>query len=108
MLLLGYVGYSALLVVALAAGAALAWLVAGRALRHPPRLSAAGLDAQAAQRRHPAGRARWTSEQDTLPIRGARRADAAPGRPRGPDDDQEFIDRLGRQIRGLTDPDTAD
>jgi hypothetical protein len=97
MVLLG--AYSALLVVALVLGATLAWLVAGRALRQPRQVAADGLDAQDALRRHPAGRARWEDQ----PGRGGRTG-AARFRPVGPDDDQEFIDLLGRQIRGLTDP----
>lgn len=97
MLLLG--AYSALLVVALLAGAALAWLVTGRAMRGSRHLPAQGLDAQAALRRHPAGRARWEALDGSLPGAGARAA-----RPVGPDDDQEFLDRLERQIRGGNGP----
>ncbi len=94
--------YCALLVLALAAGAMLAWLIAGRALRQPRHLSAHGLDAQAALRRHPAGRARW-GDPGSL-------AEDEPQtvlRPLGPDDDQDFIDQLVRQIRGGTDPGPA-
>ena len=94
--------YCALLVLALAAGATLAWLIAGRALREPRHLSAQGLDAQAALRRHPAGRARWGdpgSPAEDEPERAVR--------PLGPDDDQDFIDQLERQIRGGTDPGPA-
>lgn len=94
--------YSALLVVALLMGAALAWLITGRALRQPGRLSAPGLDAQAALRRHPAGRARL-GEPDIAPEDAGQAA-----WPVGPDDDQEFIDRLGRQLRGGTDPGPGD
>lgn len=90
--------YSALLVVALLMGATLAWLVTGRALRQPRHLSAPGLDAQAALRRHPAGRARWADPDDLPP-----QADEIT-RPLGPDDDQDFIDELERQLRGGTDP----
>ncbi len=97
MLLVG--AYSALLVLALVVGATLAWLVAGRALRQPRHLSAHGLDAQAALRRHPAGRARWAD-----PGGEAAPAADALGRPLGPDDDQDFIDHLERQIRGGSDP----
>jgi hypothetical protein len=89
--------YCALLVVALLMGATLAWLVAGRALRQPRRLSAHGVDAQAALRRHPAGRARWAD-----PAPPESRPEAAP--PLGPDDDQDFIDQLERQLRGGADP----
>ncbi|MBO0777104.1 MAG: hypothetical protein J2P34_12400 [Actinobacteria bacterium] len=97
MVLLG--AYSALLVLALVVGATLAWLVAGRALRQPRHFSSQGLDAQAALRRHPAGRARWL-DQDSPQGAGTDRV----ARPVGPDDDQEFIDHLERQIRGGTDP----
>jgi hypothetical protein len=100
MLLLG--AYSALLVLALVVGAALAWLVAGRALGQPRHLPAQGLDAQAALRRHPAGRARWGDPGDPP---GDDTQTAA--RPLGPDDDQEFIDLLERQIRGDTGPGPA-
>lgn len=96
MLLLGYL---ALLVVALVAGAALAWLVTGRPLRGPRHLPAPGMDAQAALRRHPAGRARWGAPDGPVPGTGAETA-----RPIGPDDDQEFLDRLQRQIRDGNDP----
>ncbi|MGE5137730.1 MAG: hypothetical protein ACM32E_33140, partial [Gemmatimonadota bacterium] len=87
--------YCSLLVLALIAGAALAWLIAGRALRQPRHLSAQGLDAQAALRRHPAGRARWGDP-------GSPAEDEAETvvRPLGPDDDQDFIDHRERQIRG--------
>jgi hypothetical protein len=91
--------YTALLVLALVVGATLAWLVAGRTLREPRHLSAHGLDAQAALRRHPAGRARW-GDPGGPPGDEAETA----ARPTGPDDDQEFIDLLGRQIRGDTGP----
>lgn len=93
-------GYCALLVLALVVGATLAWLVTGRALRQPRSYSAHGLDAQAALRRHPAGRARW--DQD-----GQSGADAPAPRPVGPDDDPEFIEQLERQIRGGSDPGPA-
>lgn len=89
--------YCALLLVALMMGATLAWLVTGRPLRQPRQLSAHGLDAQAALRRHPAGRARWGDP-------GGEAGPEAPARPVGPDDDQEFIDHLERQIRGRKDP----
>lgn len=97
--------YCSLLVVALVMGATLAWLVAGRALRQPRYFSAPGPDAQAALRRHPAGRARWAEpypDPDTVPGAGLEAI-----RPLGPDDDQEFLDRLERQIRDGTDPGTA-
>ncbi len=87
--------YCSLLVLALIAGAALAWLIAGRALRQPRHLSAQGLDAQAALRRHPAGRARWGD-----PGSAAEAVAETVVRPLGPDDDQDFIAQLERQIRG--------
>jgi len=92
--------YCVLLVVALLMGATLAWLVAGRALRQPRHLSP-GLDAQAALRRHPAGRARWGDPVTPPEVQ-------APGRPVGPDDDQAFIDHLERQIRGGNGPGPRD
>jgi len=96
--------YCALLVLALIAGAALAWLIAGRALGQPRHLSARGLDAQgfdaqAALRRHPAGRARWGD-----PGGPAEDEVETAARPLGPDDDQDFIDQLERQLRGGADP----
>jgi hypothetical protein len=94
--------YFALLMLAVVAGATLAWLMAGRALRQPRHLSAQGLDAQAALRRHPAGRARWGDPGSP----GEDEADTV-AQPLGPDDDQDFIDRLERQIRGGTDPGPA-
>lgn len=92
-----WLGYAALLVLALALGATLAWLVTGRALRQPRHYSMPGLDAQAALRRHPAGRALWADED------GPPTADAFSG-PLGPDDDPDFIEHLERQIRGGHDP----
>jgi hypothetical protein len=47
------------------------------------------LEAEAALMRHPAGRSR------------PRRASSRPTRPRGPDDDPEFLRSLDRAIRGL-------
>ncbi len=87
--------YCALLALALIAGAMLAWLIAGRALRQPRHLTAQGLDAQAALRRHPAGRARWGDPGSPADYEAADFA-----RPLGPDDDQDFINLLERQIRG--------
>src|SRR4051812_6315566 len=95
--------YSALLITALVIGGMWAWLLAARTLRHPRRLSAHGLDAQAALRRHPAGRGRWPTP-DGPPGRDP--ADLPPRRyrPHGPDDDPEFISHLERLIRGGPDP----
>ena len=97
--------YSALLIAALVIGGMWAWLLAARTLRHPRHLSAHGLDAQAALRRHPAGRGRWEPGREP----GPDPADLPPRRyryrPCGPDDDPEFISHLERLIRGGGDPD---
>jgi hypothetical protein len=100
MMLLG--ALSALLIAALLAAATCAWLLAGRALwrtRQPPHT---GFDAQAALRRHPAGRSRAEradfgapAQKGSLPV--------SP-QPAGPDDDPEFISALERLIRGDNDP----
>ncbi len=85
----------ALLIVGLLAGAVAAWWLAGRALPRPRYLSRHGRDAQAALRRHPAGRDRW-------PDPGGRSTAAdgtGPAYPPGPDDDPEFISALERLIR---------
>ena len=91
--------YTALLIAALVIGGMWAWLMAARTLRHPRRLSAPGLDAQAALRRHPAGRGRWGEPGGPD---GRDPADLPPrsSRPPGPDDDPEFISHLERLIRG--------
>jgi hypothetical protein len=109
MVLLGAV--SALLIVALLAVARRAWRGAGhlglafrppaQPGRHPRRrtrpAARPGPDADAALRRHPAGRGRHAA---MVP---GELADAPPAQwpaPVGPDDDPEFIDALERLIRG--------
>ena len=96
MVLLGFL--SALLIAGLVAGGTWAWWMGGRALPRSRHQSRYGRDAQAALRRHPAGRERW-------PDRDGSQAMVPPGRPRpgqptGPDDDPEFISALERLIRG--------
>jgi hypothetical protein len=96
MMLLGFL--SALLIAGLVAGGTWAWWMGGRAFPRSWNHSRHGQDAQAALRRHPAGRERW-------PDTGGRQAMIPPGRPvpggpTGPDDDPEFISALERLIRG--------
>lgn len=98
MMLLG--ALSALLIAALLAAATCAWLLTGRALwrpRHPPH---GGFDAQAALRRHPAGRSRSESEHAAPAAFGTPGGLPEANRPTGPDDDPEFISALERLIRG--------
>jgi hypothetical protein len=96
MLLLGLL--SALLIAGLLAGGTWAWWMAGRTLPRPRRLSRSGQDAQAALRRHPAGRERWLEPGG---LRALGQQDRTAGRhPAGPDDDPEFISALERLIRG--------
>jgi Phospholipase_D-nuclease N-terminal len=95
---------------------ALAWLALGRPFLTPgryipgrvhrspwlyrPRIDLLGPDAEAALRRHPAGRARYDmdDEPDFLDM-----ADAvpAPAWPTGPDDDPEFLSYLDRVVRDI-------
>ena len=96
MVLLGML--SALLIAGLLVGGMWVWWLAGRTFPRPQRASRNGRGAQAAIRRHPAGRERWL-EPDGL------RALALPDGqgsepPTGPDDDPEFISALERLIRG--------
>lgn len=95
MMLLG--ALSALLIAALLAAAAYAWLLAGRALWRPRQASRRGLDAEAAFRRHPAARGRMTGPAGPA-------AAGPPGdrgtRPVGPDDDPEFLSALDWYIHG--------
>ena len=98
MVLLGVL--SALLIAGLLVGGMCVWWLAGRTFprprtRRPPR---DGRGAQAAIRRHPAGRERWLEPDGLRPLgqpdgRGAQA-------PTGPDDDPEFISALERLIRG--------
>ncbi len=93
MVLLGVL--SALLIVGLLAGATWAWWLAGRTLPRPRHLSRYGMDAQAALRRHPAGRDRWLDPGKL----SAQAGGTGRGHPTGPDDDPEFISALEQQIR---------
>ena len=90
------------LVVLLALGFWAAWSRRPRRLARP-----AGSAADAAFRRHPAGRARYASMDDhTSPGRPVASADWQA--PRGPDDDPGFLAELDRAIRGDGDPDPED
>ena len=98
MVLLGTVAVTALLTTVVFITARAVWWAA----RHPPRRLRAtfwpGPDADAALRRHPAGRGRRNS---TVTPRD-RPSPLSPqfAQPMGPDDDPEFIDALERLIRG--------
>ncbi|HTT52135.1 MAG TPA: hypothetical protein VMH35_12105 [Streptosporangiaceae bacterium] len=76
--------------------------------RRPRRLARpAGSAAEAAFRRHPAGRARYaTVDEHPSPGRPVAPADWAA--PQGPDDDADFLAELDRVIRGDGGPDPAD
>ena len=94
MMLLGIL--PAVLIAGLVVGGTWVWWVAGRALsRHPSRR---GRDAQAALRRHPAGRDRWPAPDARQALTGP--GTLGPGLPAGPEDDPEFISALERLIRG--------
>jgi hypothetical protein len=101
MMLLG--ALSALLIAALLAAATCAWLLTGRALWRPRQPPYGGFDAQAALRRHPAGRSR--TEHGDFAAFGPPGFLPGAGRPTGPDDDPEFISALERLIRGDEDED---
>jgi hypothetical protein len=96
MMLLGFL--SALLIAGLVAGGTWAWWIGGRALPRSRNRSRHGRDAQAALRRHPAGRERWPDPDGRQAMIPPGRP--VPGRPAGPDDDPEFISALERLIRG--------
>jgi len=96
MVLLGVL--SALLIAGLLVGGMWVWWLAGRTLPRPRHPSRDGRGAQAAIRRHPAGRERWL-EPDGLRALGQPDG-RGPGPPTGPDDDPEFISALERLIRG--------
>jgi hypothetical protein len=81
------------------AGLWLCWSRRPRRLAHP-----AGSAADAAYRRHPAGRARQAYGDDWASPDGAP-PPAEWSVPRGPDDDPEFLQELDRVIRGNQDPD---
>jgi hypothetical protein len=87
------------LVLLLALGFWVCWSWRPRRLAHPE-----GSAADAAFRRHPAGRARYASadengsDEHAPPGCQAAQADWMP--PRGPDDDPDFLAELDRVIRG--------
>jgi len=95
MVLLGAV--TALLIVALLAAGRHASRGAGRPRRRLRPAARPGPDADAALRRHPAGRGRHAAMVPGEPP-GALSSQWPP--PVGPDDDPEFIDALERLIRG--------
>ena len=97
MVLLGVL--SALLIAGLLVGGMWVWWLAGRTLPRPRHPSRDGRGAQAAIRRHPAGRERWL-EPDNLRALMPEDGTPATGQPAGPDDDPEFISALERLIRG--------
>ena len=72
------------------------WLSAGR--HEPP-----AIDADAALRRHPAGRARedWTAEAALRELAGEPQEGADLLWPAGPDDDPDFLRYLDRVIRDI-------
>ena len=96
MVLLGIL--SALLIAGLLVGGTWAWWLAGRTLPRPRHPSRYGQDAQAALRRHPAGRERWPEPDGLLAL--LQPDGPSPRLPAGPDDDPEFISALERLIRG--------
>jgi hypothetical protein len=95
---------------------AVAWLVFGRPFATPsryipgraprsPRLyrqrsDPLGPDAEAALRRHPAGRARYELADDADLLDMAE-AEPVPSWPTGPDDDPEFLSYLDRVVRDI-------
>ena len=97
MVLLGVL--SALLIAGLLVGGIWVWWLAGRTFPRPRprRPSRDGWGAQAAIRRHPAGRERWL-EPDGLQTLS--QPDGLGSPPTGPEDDPEFISALERLIRG--------
>ena len=103
MVLLGTVAVSALLTAMLLIAARRAWRAASyprrrsrAAWRKPRAIFRPGPDADAALRRHPAGRGRHAAAVVAGDLTGALPAQP----PVGPDDDPEFIDALERLIRG--------
>ena len=96
MVLLGVL--SALLIAGLLVGGMWVWWLAGRTLPRPRHPSRDGRGAQAAIRRHPAGRERWL-EPDGVRALGQPDGPGS-GPPTGPEDDPEFISALERLIRG--------
>lgn len=98
MVLLGVL--PALLIMGLVVGGTWVWWLAIRSAPRPRRLPRHELDAQAALRRHPAGRDRWLEPDGLRAL--TRPGEDAPGsgQPTGPDDDPAFISALERLIRG--------
>jgi len=96
MVLLGVL--PALLIMGLVVGGTWMWCHASRSAPRPRRLSRQERDAQAALRRHPAGRERWVEPDGLREL--TRPGAPGPGQPTGPDDDPEFISALERLIRG--------
>ena len=66
-----------------------------------------GSAAEAAVRRHPAGRGRYASADDRVSLAGTPVSEDW-AKPRGPDDDAEFLGELDRLIRGNGEPCTED
>jgi hypothetical protein len=98
MVLLGVL--PALLILGLLVGGTWAWWLAGRSLPRPRRLSRHERDAQAALRRHPAGRDRWLEPDGLRALMRPEEDAPGSGQPTGPEDDPEFISALERLIRG--------
>ena len=99
MVLLGAVAVSVLLIMMLSAAARYAWRAASHRRRRPPQAFRlrSGPGADAALRRHPAGRGRHAT---LVPGDPAGTLSSQWPAPAGPDDDPEFIDALERLIRG--------
>ena len=91
---------AALLIAALLAAATCGWLLAGQALWRPRQAPRSGLDAQAALRRHPAGRALEERAGSSLTAGAGLVPVPGPSLPAGPEDDPEFIKALERLIHG--------
>jgi hypothetical protein len=76
--------------------------------RRPRRLARPeGSAAEAAFRRHPAGRGRYASADDRVSLAGTTVSEDW-AVPRGPDDDPDFLGELDRLIRGPGEPGTED
>ncbi len=104
MVLLGTVAVSALLTAMLLIAARRAWRAGSQprrrsrpGWRRPRAIFRPGPDAEAALRRHPAGRGRHGAALVEDELAGALSAHRPPV---GPDDDPEFINALERLIRG--------
>jgi hypothetical protein len=98
MMLLGVL--PALLIMGLLVGGTWMWWLATRSAPRPRRLSRHERDAQAALRRHPAGRDRWLEPDNLRALMRPEEDAPASGQPTGPEDDPEFISALERLIRG--------